>query len=65
MGIKIEPNHTPEQLAQILLGDTRLTHDLNIPGWDGQGPLPVGRMAYIKGEPLGPPARDWTRARQE
>ena len=63
MAIKIEQGHTPERLAQILLGDSRLTNELMIPGWRLGQPLPVGRMAYLRGEPVGPPARNWTQPR--
>ena len=63
MAIKIEQGQTPEQLAQILLGDSRLTGELVIPGWRQGLPLPVGQMAYLRGEPLGPPARNWTKPR--
>lgn len=61
MAVKIEAGQTPESLAQMLLGDSRLTNELLIPGWQPGLPLPVGQMAYLRGEPVGPPARNWTR----
>lgn len=61
MALKISEGDTPESLAYTLLGDTRLTTDLFIPGWKADLPLPVGHLAYIKGNPLGPPAKDWTK----
>lgn len=64
MALKIKPEHTLESLAQEMLGDSRLGHELMIPGWRPGQPLPVGRMAYLRGEPLGPPSRDWTQPRK-
>jgi hypothetical protein len=43
------------KVAQELLGDGTLAHQVDIPGWDQKGPLPVGQKAYIKGEQHGPP----------
>ena len=57
MGIVIRPTDTPFTLAQELLGDGRMTHELVIDHWHGSGPLPVGHTARIKGERLGPPAQ--------
>ena len=63
MSRKIEKSDTPFSLAQSLLGDGRLTHELNIPNWTGgDAPLPIGQMAYIKGEKMGPPARQVTKS---
>lgn len=52
----ITAQDTPESLAMDLLGDGRLTHLLQIPGWKG-GSLPVGQVVTIPGERPGPPAR--------
>lgn len=57
MGRVITPQDTPFTLAQDLLGDGRMVHELVIDHWHGSGPLPVGRTARIKGERPGPPAR--------
>ena len=65
MALKIRPDHqTPEQLASEMLGDSRLTNELVIPGWRPGLPLPVGGKAYLRGEPVGPPARNWTQPPQ-
>ena len=61
MPIPVEANDTPEMVAQKLLGDARLTHEIEVMGWGGKGPLPVGAMAYIKGERIGPPSKNWTK----
>ena len=63
MAIKIQEGWNAEHLAQLLLGDSRLTNELVIPGWRQGMPLPVGQMAYLRGEPIGPPARNWTKPR--
>jgi hypothetical protein len=63
VALKISADDTPFSLAQRLLGDGRLTHELFIPHWDGKGKLPVGGRAFVKGEPVGPPAKNWTRTR--
>lgn len=62
MAVKIQPQDTPQALAQRLLGDARMVHELVIPGWNGSGPLPVGKLAYVRSEQQGPPAKRWTRA---
>lgn len=62
MSIKIEEGDTAPILAQKMLGDARLVHELFIPGWTG-GPLPVGQHAYLKDEKHGPPSRDWSKPR--
>lgn len=61
MAIKISRGDTLEQLAYTLLGDTRLTHEVFIPGWNPNLPLPEGQIAYIRGNPIGPPSKNWTR----
>lgn len=60
---RIRPDDTPFSLAQRILGDGRLVHDLQIPHWDGKGPLPVDSYAYLINEAPGPPARNWTKPR--
>ena len=58
MGKQIEAEDTPFTLAQSLMGDGTMVRELMVPGWDGDpNHLPVGKMAYIKGEKMGPPAR--------
>lgn len=58
MGKQISPDDTPFTIAQQLLGDGNMTTELMIPGWDGDpAHLPVGKMAYVKGERMGPPAK--------
>ena len=59
--LKIQHEDTLETLAYKLLGDTRLVDEVFIPGWNKDLPLPVGRNAYIKGLPIGPPAKNWTK----
>ncbi|MFI4977525.1 MAG: hypothetical protein ACHQC8_02435 [Solirubrobacterales bacterium] len=60
MGKQISEGDTPFTLAQSLLGDGNMAQELMIPGWDGDPHhLPVGSMAYVKGEKMGPPAK-WT-----
>ena len=61
MAVTIQPQDTPETLAQRLLGDARMTHELLIPGWDRKSALPVGQKAYLKGERQGPPSKNWTK----
>lgn len=63
MATRIEPSDTPEKLAQRLLGDARMAHELVIPGWNGKDALPIGKMAYLKSERMGPPTRNWTKVR--
>lgn len=59
----IEPGDTIESLAYRMLGDSRLTHELVIPGWHGSGSLPHGQKAYLKDEKMGPASRNWTQPR--
>jgi hypothetical protein len=61
MAITIQEGDTPEKLAYEMLGDTRMASELFIPGWHQGLPLPVGRTAYFKGEPIGPPSKNWTK----
>ncbi len=61
MAVTIREGHTPELLAQEMLGDSRLIHELVIPGWRAGQALPIGQKAYLRGEPVGPPSRNWTR----
>lgn len=62
--VTIRPDHSPESLAQEMVGDSRLTHELVIHGWRPGQALPVGAQAYLRGEPVGPPSRNWTRPQQ-
>lgn len=61
MPVKIEDGDTIGVIAQKLLGDARLTSDVQVPGWLGDGPLPVGQVAYVKGERMGPPTKNWIK----
>jgi len=54
MSIKKEADQTPEDLAWQLLGDRRLTNEIEM----------IGDRAYIKGEKHGPPAK-WAAAPPE
>lgn len=61
MGKEITHNDTPFTLAQELLGDGRLAHQLVIPHWKPGQPLPIGGYAFVPGEQPGPPAQ-WAAA---
>lgn len=60
----VQAGDTPEVVAQRLLGDSRLVHELRIPGWNGEGQLPPGSLVYLSTEKLGPPTRNWTQPRE-
>ena len=51
MPYKLQSGDTPERAAFELLGDKRLTNELQI----------VNGVAYVRGERLGPPAK-WAAA---
>ncbi len=51
MSHRLTSGQTPEDVAWLLLGDRRLTNELQI----------VGGIAYIRGEKAGPPAK-WAAA---
>ncbi len=63
MSDEVKPNDTMEAIAYRMLGDRRLTHELVIPGWHGQGEPPVGQKVYLRDEKIGPPTRNWTQPR--
>lgn len=65
MARQITHNDTPFSLAQELLGDGRLVHELVIPHWKPGTPLPVGEYAYIQSERPGPPAQWAASPRRE
>ena len=47
MALKLEPHQTAEDAAHLLLGDRRLTNEVEV----------IGGYAYIKGERQGPAAK--------
>jgi hypothetical protein len=53
---RITPSDTPFNLARDMLGNGQLQNELVIPGWSVGAPLPVGAMAYVRGESDGPAA---------
>lgn len=59
--MRIKRGYTLEQLAQEMLGDSRMTDEIMIPGWFPGLPLPENRLAYIRDESIGPPSRNWTK----
>lgn len=59
----IRAGDTLASLAYRMLGDARLVHEIMIPGHSGDGPLPVGKQAFLRDEKMGPPTRNWTQPR--
>jgi hypothetical protein len=63
MGRPLRAGETLEDVAQDLLGDRRLTHQLQVPGWDGRSEVEPGTMILLESEVPGPPAKqvkDWS-----
>lgn len=65
MGYVVKEGDSLPTIARLLLGDARLTHELHIPGWKGDGDPPPGTTVYLKTEQMGPPAKDATKTQVE